>query len=369
MKRNIVIFILIFSVFLMGSYYEVPFEKQFEAVEKSKLFEALPKEAESILETIGIDGFDIESISSVSFFDIIRLIYESILIKIKEPFIAVAAITASAIICAIAKSFEENFSETGKIIDIISVLSAFTIFLVPIKNVMVSSAEIIDNCSDFILAFIPVYSSAVAASGYVTAATGFHSLMLATVTLISQISSELIAPLICIFLALTIAGSISEINIGEISKSVKNFAVWILGLLMTIFSAVMGLGTLISSSTDGALSKTAKFIIGSTVPIIGSTVSEAFLTVKSCIVVTKNFLGIYAIIAIFIIFLPSIISLFSWKICLSIASVIGGISENKTITNLLSSASSVLGIMLALVIVTAIVFIFSVSIILLVGGT
>ena len=102
-------------------------------------------------------------------------------------------------------------------------------------------------------------------------------------------------------------------------------------------------------------------------PIVGGTVSDAFTTLRSCLEITKNVLGTYAIVIIAAVFLPSIISLLSWKICLSLSSGICEILESKKLSSLLSASSAIMGIMLALVVITAIMFVFSVSIMLMTG--
>ena len=368
MKRKFLIILFIFCFFLSGSYYEENIEKNLNYAEKSGFMNEISGETDALLKKIGIDGLNPETLSSISAKDILVLVAESFVSKIKEPFKSILTVTAAAIICSVAGSFCENFSLTGNVLNTVSTLSAAAVFLIPVKNIIVSSSAVIEECSNFILGFVPVYTSAIIASGYISSGAGFRTMMLGTVTIISKLSGEIIVPLICIYLALCVAGSVSDINIGEISKSVKNFAVWLLGITMTVFSGIMGLGTLISSSADSAFSKTTKFLIGSAVPIVGSTVSDALSTLKGCLGVTKTVLGTYAIIVIAAIFLPPIISLFSWKICLSISSGIGEFFGSKSLSGLLSAVSSVIGIMLALIVVTAMMFIFAVSIMLMAGG-
>ena len=367
MKEKFIILILISAFFFSGSYSET-IDKQLYTAEKSGFTDSLSEETLELLYKIGMDGISYEKIASLSFKEILKLLTESLSAKIKEPFKAIFSITAAIIICAVANSFCENFSQTGKIINVVAALSASSVFLVPIKRSIESSVKTIEESSDFMLSFIPVYSSAVLTLGNVSSAVGFRTLMISAVTVISRISGEIIAPLICIYMALCITSSVSDINILEISKTVKNFAVWMLTFSATVFSGILGLGTLVTSSGDKVISKTAKFFIGSTIPIVGGTVSDALSSLKSCFEITKNTLGVYAIIAIAAIFLPSAISLLSWKICLSVSSGIGGIFENKCLSSLLSSASAVMGILFALVITTAVMFIFSVSIMLMTGG-
>ena len=368
MKIKIIIAILVLSLFLSGSYIEGDIEKNLEVAEKSGFLDSVSPETFEILEKAGIDGLDPEKLSSVSFYDLIKIILESFLSNIREPFEAVLTVFAAAVICSLIHNFCGDLSLGGKVTDAVSTVTAASIIIIPIKNAIEYSASVISECSEFMLGFIPVYSSAVTASGYVTSAAGFRTLMLSAATLISRLSGEIVLPLVCIYLALCVAGSVSDFEIGEISKSVKNFAVWILGISLTVFSGIMGLGTLVSASADGNFSKTAKFIINSAVPIVGSTVSDALASLKGCLNVTKNVLGVYAIFVIAAIFLPSLISLLSWKISLSVSSVLSGFFGVKSLSSLLTAASSVIGIMLSLVVLTSMMFIFSVSIMLMTGG-
>lgn len=360
--------IILFSVFLSGSSYENIVEENLEAAEKSGIYDGLSDEVKEILENAGLDNISSETILSFSFENLISSISKSIVFGIKEPLRAAAGIVLAIIICSVIQSFCDNFLKSDTAINSVAALSAASVILIPMKNTIGSAAEIITECSDFMLGFIPVYSSASAASGYVSAASGFNTLMLSAATVISRISGKIIVPLIFIYLALCITGAVSEIDISGFSKSVKNFAIWILCSLMAVFSGIMGLGTLITASSDGIFSKTAKFLIGGAVPIVGGTVSDALSAVKGCLILTKNVLGIYAVIIIAIIFIPSAINLFLWKLCLSAAATIGDIFGNKKLSGFISSASSVMGIMLALTVVVAVMFIVSVSIMLMLGG-
>lgn len=367
-NKIFVLFILIFSFFFCGSYSDEYLESQIETVNEYGLFDELSDQTFSILEALGLDEISPESIASLSFLDIIKLFYESFILKIKEPFSAFGFAVAALILFTLIKSLFGDLSSYGYVINAAVSMSVSCAIFIPTKNLIEEGANVIKECSGFMLGFIPVYSAAVTSSGYVSASAGFRSLMLSAVNIVIRISNELVVPLIGIYLALCITAAVSDINIKNISKSVKNFAVWIIGITMTVFSGIMGLGTLIAGTSDSAVSKTAKFIISSTIPIVGGTVSDALLTIKNCLIITKNILGAYAIIVIAAIFLPIILSIIIWKTSLFISSCIGDLFDASNISGLFSAASDVLGIMLALVSVTAMMFIFSISIMLMTGA-
>ncbi len=370
MKKYILLFFTaVFPFFLCGFTYENEFVDEQVSLFKNEIdIGVLSEETAEILDILGLDEIDAEKIMNLSFDDLTDFLIESITSKIKEPFKSIFYIASAAIVCSIISNFCGEFLKTEKIINTVAALSSAGIILIPIKEIIFDAGKVIEECSDFMLGFIPVYSSLVTASGYVSSALGYRTLMLSAVTIISRISSEIILPLISIYFAMCIAGTVSDMNIGEISKHFKNFSVWVLGIIMTVFSGILGIGNLISASADNAFHKTTRLLIGTAVPIVGSTVSDALNTLKGCIDVTKNVFGVYGIIVTSAIFLPPIISLFLWKICLSAASAICGIIENKNLYNLISSASSVLGIMLALLVTSSVMFIFSVAILLMTGG-
>ena len=360
MKRKTIIFLLpLLLFFLCGASLEEDFiRSETEKIKSADLSSYLSEETEEILEIIGFGDISTEKILSFSFKDIISFVYESAAKSFTEPLRAVFYILSAAILCSVINCFCDNFSETGPVINAVSTLAVSLTILLPIKEIFTLSAKAIGECSDFMLGFIPVYSSAVAAAGNISSAAGYRTLMLGASSLIGRIASETVLPLICIFLAMCIAGSVSEVDIGEVAKSFKNFAVWVLTVSMSVFS----------SSADASVSKTAKFLVGSAVPIVGSAVSDALVSLKGCLSLTKNVFGTYGIIVTAAIFLPILITAMSWKICLSSAASISKISGNKNLCGLLSSASSAMGVVLALLVVCSMMFIFSVSILMMTGG-
>lgn len=364
MKRFVVCALaLCFVLMLSGFKYESTVEKQVAAAERE--IAALPEEAAEALEAIGIDGISAEALSGISFADALRLIAESIKEKIRAPFLAVISVCAAGILCSVINNFGSGEMKT--VYSAVCTLAAAAV-IIPVKNVISAASKVINECSEFMLGFIPIYSSVIAASGGVSSAAGYRTLMLGASTVVARISGNIIVPLMCIYLALCAAGTISPIGIDNISRSVKSFTVWVMSASAALFSGIMGIGSIVSSSADGAGAKAIKFVVGSAVPVVGGTVSDALSAAKSCLIMTRNVLGAYAIVAAAVIFIPPVVSAFAWKICLSIGSAVSDMFDNKSLSSLLSASSAVMGIMLAMVLLTAIMFIFSVAIMILTGG-
>ena len=69
----------------------------------------------------------------------------------------------------------------------------------------------------------------------------------------------------------------------------------------------------VNSSADTLTAKTARFIIGSSVPVAGGVLSEALGTVTASVTLLKSSVGIYGAAACAAILLPLITELLMWR--------------------------------------------------------
>ena len=131
---------------------------------------------------------------------------------------------------------------------------------------------------------------------------------------------------------------------------------------MMIFTFVFSFQSTLSQSTDSLSIKTAKFAIGSFIPIVGSTINDALRTVTSSIMLVKTSCGVLAVICGVLLTLPVTVSFYLYKlsfdICASLSSIIGCNKESGVIAD----ASGICSFLLALVSCTAIFFILALTI-------
>ncbi len=93
--------------------------------------------------------------------------------------------------------------------------------------------------------------------------------MLLIITFIGNFITMFLIPLILISTSLGIVSQISEkIQIGKLSKFFKSSVVWILGIVLTIFTGVLSLEGTLTSSVDGFTAKTTKAVVTSTIPVV-----------------------------------------------------------------------------------------------------
>ena len=78
----------------------------------------------------------------------------------------------------------------------------------------------------------------------------------------------------------------------------------------------------VNSAADNLSMRTAKFIIGSAVPVAGGVLSEALGTLTASVSLLKSSVGIYGVVACVVIFLPLLTELFLWRVGLNITSAV-----------------------------------------------
>ena len=106
--------------------------------------------------------------------------------------------------------------------------------------------------------------------------------------------------------------------------------------------------------------KTVRFALGSYIPIVGGTVSEALSTVSAGLSHVRSITGTAGVIILLLTVLPTVLSLMlsrlSLTLCRSIAETLGC----DRAAGIIGDADSVLSIFLALCAMTAVFFIFAV---------
>ena len=352
---------------LIDEYYK----EQLELSGAKSLWDELPSETKNSLINFGIDDFDWKSINSLkpeSVFNELARIAKS---KSSLPVKTIIHIVGIILLCALMEGMKISFSDNtlSGIIGVVSVLCICLVIINPVVNCIASTAKIIKIAAMFMLCYIPIITGLMIASGQSFSATSYNALMVWVSEIIAQISSELLVPILNVFLSLSIVSSLSsKMNFKGISDTAMTVFKWMLGCVMTIFVAVLGLQTIVGSSADGVGIRTTKFMINSFVPVVGSALGEALGAIQGSVRLLKSGVGAFGLIAIGFVFIPTLIECILWILSLNICAAIGDVFNLKTISDLLRSTSKVVGLILAITLCIMTILIVSTVIVLNAGS-
>jgi len=364
--KKILLLIFLILLFTSGEMTAFAFDaeiytEQLEMSGAEELEDKLPKETSEHLERLGIDY----SGGEISLQGIASEIADITVDSTSEVFAPLGCIMGLIIISAMLGSvFESTKSLTMR-----NTLSACTGAIMciaaalPTVQYISSAAQVIDKCCIFNEAFIPVYSGIMAASGQTSTAAGYSTFLLAALEGASLAVNGAALPLLRAVLALALTSSLSpSLKLGGAIKLFEQYLKWLLGFVAVMTAGIMGVGGAASSAMDAAASKAAKYIVSSSVPILGSAMGEALSSVQGCVNVLRASVGSFGIIAMAFILLPALIKGVLWQLCLNICVIAADMLGVNHIKELSDSIGRVVSVMIAIIIFTGVLTIFTLAV-------
>lgn len=188
--------------------------------------------------------------------------------------------------------------------------------------------DAIDAMSGFMIALLPLLLGLMATFGNVLTVSFFHPVTIFLINVSGILISTFILPLLFLAALLLIVSSLNEnYQVTHLAHLFKTVALATLGTFLTIFIGVMSLQGTASAIQDGIAIKTAKFITGNFIPVIGKTFTDATDTILSASLLLKNGIGIVGVIMVaFVALFPAMKILaiaFIYKIAAAILQPIG----------------------------------------------
>ncbi len=216
----------------------------------------------------------------------------------------------------------------------------------------------------FLKAAVPTYMSLILSTGNVTTATCIKPVFLYFIQITGETVQKLLMPVLLFVFLLSMVNNLSDkIHITKLIKFVRQIANWVLGALLTIFVAILGLSGMGSSIVDGVGLKTVKYAVGSFVPVVGGLLSDTIDTVVSSTLILKNALGVVGVVAIILMcaypLIKMIILVGLYKLT---ASVVEPISD-KRIGNVISSAATSVQMVFVMLLCVTVIFILAITIV------
>lgn len=324
----------------------------------------IDKDTYSLIEELGLDDFDFESITSLSFEGIVNIIIKMLKSEIQGPLKGSLTVLAFIILSTFFQSFKAGIESS--LSDVYSTASALIIAVIIVTSItpcISSSATAIAVAADFIFAFIPVFCAIVAASGGAATSFSTNSMLLMLAQGLSFVASNIFMPLINCFLALGICSSLkSELNIGRFTETLKRCITSLISISAATFVSVLSIKTAVASRADALGLRSIRFAINSVVPVIGSAISEGLLSIQSYSSLIKSSVGVVGIVAVALVFLPSILQIVIWRFFLSVCTLAADMFSDNPVSSMLRVFKDVMLLINVVLILSMVTTIISIGI-------
>ncbi|MGN0614290.1 MAG: hypothetical protein ACI4JB_10390 [Porcipelethomonas sp.] len=322
--------------------------------------------AGDVLEENGISFEDPKSIISLTPSKVWKIIKEMAEDKIHAPLRLFLSVLTVIILTSLAESGGNTLKsrELSGIFGVICVLACVAVISVPVCECLDIVVQALSDGSEFMLGFVPVFSGIAAAGGHVTSASGYSFAVLGFSEVAISIAKDFFMPLLSMCISAAIVDSCCEtVSLGGILNAAGKMVTWGLGLVMTIFTGLLSIQSVVGSSADSLAAKAAKYVISNSVPLVGSAASDAYSTVKGSLILLKNGVGGIGIAALAVMLLPSLLHTLMYKISFFLLGIVSEVFGTRKLMKLFKNINTVLSAALGILICFMLMFIVSTGIV------
>ena len=287
------------------------------AYDFSGVYQNLSDEASRALSELGVTSADADALSALSFENVMAALSKMAGSGMTAPLKGLITMTAVLLLCSMLTAYQNSLTESGETVQTVAVLCLSGAVAVPAVGFIGTAGDVIAQCANLFLAYIPIMAVMLAASGKAVSSASYQALTVAAGQGVMRVSSDMILPLLHIFLGIAVSSGIApQVGLGGFLSLITKLTKWLLGFVMAIFTAVLSLRQAASGALDSLGSKAARFALSSFVPVVGSALSEAYKTVQGSLHVLRSGLGIFVILALAFTFLPVLLQGLGWSLCL-----------------------------------------------------
>lgn len=376
MKKTVIFLcaLLLFLLIPVSSYSmdysEEEYNKTLSSYDLSSFEKELDADTHKMLDELGVLDFSYESITGLSFNDIVGLLKSLFQKKAELPIKSSVTVLIFILLSAFLQSLKaESDDSVNMIYSTATALLVATVVLVKLTSTVSLASMAISVASNFVYAFIPVFCSIVVASGGITTGFSTNTTLLILAQGLSFISSNVFMPIVNCYLALGVTSSLRyELNLDKLLSSLKKIITTCISFVSGVFVSVLSVKTAVAGRADMLGLRSIRFAINSVVPVIGSSISEGLLSIQAYSSLIKSSVGIVGVMAVVLVFLPSIIEVILWRISLTLCVIVSDIFGDKSVSAVLNAFLNTLLLINVILILSMVTTVISFGILIAAGG-
>jgi len=299
-----------------------------------------------------------------------RTIMTGLLRYLVREVLANAGLLLQIVVLAVAAALLQNMQSafqseaTGKLAYSVVYLVLIGLAVTGFGIAVATAKQVMDTLSGFMLASLPTLLTLLAGMGGVTSAAIFQPLMVTLTTTAATVVVMVVFPLIFLSAVLEIVSGLNEnMKLTNLAGLLKQGANIVLGLTFTVFLGTVAVKGAAGAVADGLTMKTAKFVFGNFVPVVGKMFSDAADLIFGSSLLLKNALGMAGAAAIFFITAFPLLKILSLALIYQIAGALVEPVGAKEIAKMLTTLAKSLQMIFASVAVVALMFFVGITVI------
>lgn len=298
---------------------------------------------------------------------LLRYFFHEVLVNGK----LLATIVVLTVLSMLLETMQSAF-EKKSVSQVAHAISYMVIIVIAINsfNVAIGYAKAaIEGMIHFMVAVVPLMLTMLASTGNVTSAAVLHPLIVFMIHAVGTAVYMFVFPLLFFSAVLHIVSSLSDrYKVTQLASLLRTIGVSALGVLVTLFLGVISVQGATGAVADGVAIRTAKYITGNFVPVVGSMFADATDTVISASLLVKNAVGLTGVVIIVLLCAFPAVKILTLALIYNFAAaVMQPLGDSPIVTCLQTIGKSMLYVFAALAAV-CLMFFLSITIIITAGN-
>lgn len=207
-----------------------------------------------------------------------------------------------AVLCSLLQNFKSSYLSDG-VGEVVSLVcfSAVSILLFPqVTSFFRKTENVISDIAKTAEIMSPIMLTLMTASGAKTSANLYKPSLVFLTNGVINVYGSIVLPLTVIVTVFSVTAVFSKrFKLSKFTEFFASIIKWIVGLIVTVFGVYLSAQGIASASYDGISFKTAKYLVSSSVPIVGGFLKDGFDLVIAGSAIIKNSVGIIGLIVVF----------------------------------------------------------------------
>ena len=289
-------------------------------------------------------------------------VIRSALRELEPQFVKAAKVCLSVIAVTLLTALLLTIKgEISEVVELTGAVSIGVLLLQPANVLVQLGVETISELSNYGNLLLPVMTTALAAQGGVTSSTALYAGTALFNTVLSNLISHLLVPILYIFLCVSVGyAAVGDTILEKIRKFSKWLITWSLKIILYVFTGYMGLTGVVSGSTDAAALKATKLTISGVVPVVGGILSDASEAILVGASLVKNAVGVYGLLALIAIWIKPFVQIgVQYLMLKGTAAICAGIGS-KRVCGIIDDFAAGMGLILAMTGTTCLLLLISI---------
>ena len=336
------------------------YNEQYEASGASELSEFLDENTREYLEKLGCDAAEYDSVLSFSVGSVFNVLLEMLRVNVASPLKGCLTACGAVMLVSVCSGFFPDDEKTKGVLNLVCGSFVILSVFMPAAQAVRSGVSAMKLCAGFEKVLIPVLAAVLTASGNPTVALSYQGAAFAAAQTVEMLAENFALPLVFIAGILGAVGAfLPTLKLSAVSDMLRKTTQTVVGTVSGLFAGFIAIKNVVAGSADNLTAKGVKLATSTFIPVVGGALSEAYSALSGSLSLLKSVVGIYGILAVLAICLPSVITLALWVLAMRVACMVSDLLGNSQCSEILKNISYMFSMLNVMLIFSAAVLVIS----------